>query len=71
MFSDVEVVNVTDDKTKSIEIVTLGDSLPLESPKKSDQQEKLDETEKLDEKVETKDEPKVAINISQCFVMTT
>ena len=66
MFSDTEdsniedsimVVNVSEDKTKSIEIVTLGDSISSDSDTESPKPKKIDENKVVKKNVMTKVEP--------------
>ena len=67
MFSDTEasniedsivVVNVSEDKTKSIEIVTLGDSISSDSETESPKPKKIDEKKTVEKNIMTKVEPK-------------
>ena len=66
MFSDTEasniedsivVVNVSEDKTKSIEIVTLGDSISSDSETESPKPKKTDENKAVEKNIMTKVEP--------------
>ena len=66
MFSDTEasniedsivVVNVSEDKTKSIEIVTLGDSISSDSETESPKPKKIDENKAVEKNIMTKVEP--------------
>ena len=66
MFSDTEasniedsivVVNVSEDKTKSIEIVTLGDSISSDSETESPKPKKTDENKAVEKSIMTKVEP--------------
>ena len=66
MFSDTEasniedsiiVVNVSEDKTKSIEIVTLGDSISSDSDTESPKPKKSDENKAVEKNIMTKVEP--------------
>ena len=65
MFSDVEIINVSEDKGKSIEIVTINDTI-LESPEKSDEsKENSDHAGSLKDDILTKIEPKDDSSILQ------
>ena len=66
MFSDTEasniedsivVVNISEDKTKSIEIVTLGDSISSDSETESPKPKKIDENKAVEKNIMTKVEP--------------
>ena len=53
----IMVVNVSEDKTKSIEIVTLGDSISSDSDTESPKPKKIDENKVVKKNVMTKVEP--------------